>query len=61
MVIAHIMSNNAGLKVEEGSSLTTDEGQVWIWGDTVVGGTWEQKYSQAANYNDIFVSGKYFG
>lgn len=56
-VIAHIMSNNAGLKVEEGSSLTTDEGQVWIWGDTVVGGTWEQKYSQAANYNDIFVSG----
>lgn len=56
-VIAHIMSNNAGLKVEEGSSLTTDEGQVLIWGDTVVGGTWEQKYSQAANYNDIFVSG----
>lgn len=56
-VIAHIMSNNAGLKVEEGSSLTTDEGQVWIWGDTVVGGTWEQKYSKAANYNDIFVSG----
>lgn len=56
-VIAHIMSNNAGLKVEEGSSLITDEGQVWIWGDTVVGGTWEQKYSQAANYNDIFVSG----
>lgn len=56
-VIAHVMSNNAGLKVEEGSSLTTDEGQVWIWGDTVVGGTWEQKYSQAANYNDIFVSG----
>lgn len=57
-VVAHIMSNNAGLKVEEGSSLTTDEGQVWIWGDTVVDGTWEQKYSQAANYNDIFVSGK---
>lgn len=56
-VVAHIMSNNAGLKVEEGSSLTTDEGQVWIWGDTVVDGTWEQKYSQAANYNDIFVSG----
>lgn len=56
-VTAHIMSNNAGLKVEEGSSLTTDEGQVWIWGDAVVDGTWEQKYSQAANYNDVFISG----
>ena len=56
-VTAHIMSNNAGLKIEKGSSLTTDKGQVWIWGDTVVDGVWEQKYSQTENYNDIFVSG----
>ena len=56
-ITAHIMSSNAGLKIEEGSSLTTDKGQVWIWGDTVVDGVWEQKYSQTENYNDIFVSG----
>ena len=56
-VTAHIMSSNAGLKIEEGSSLTTDKGQVWIWGDTVVDGVWEQKYSQTENYNDIFVRG----
>ena len=56
-VTAHIMTSNAGLLVEEGSSLTTDNGQVWIWGDTVINGTWEQLHSQTANYNDIFVSG----
>ena len=56
-VTAHIMSSNAGLMVEEGSSLTTDNGQVWIWGDTVINGTWEQLHSQTANYNDIFVNG----
>ena len=38
-VTAHIMISNAGLLVEEGSSLTTDNGQVWIWGDTVINGT----------------------
>lgn len=57
-VIAHIMSSDAGLNIEENSVLTTDEGQVWIWGDAVVDGTWEQQYRQIANYNDIFVSGK---
>ena len=57
-VIAHIMSSDAGLNIEENSVLTTDEGQVWIWGDAVVDGTWEQQYRQVANYNDIFVSGK---
>ena len=57
-VIAHIMSSDAGLNIEENSALTTDEGQVWIWGDAVVDGTWEQQYRQIANYNDIFVSGK---
>mgnify|MGYP004608915151 FL=1 len=57
-VTAHIMSSDAGLNVEENSALITDEGQVWIWGDAVVDGTWEQQYHQAANYNDIFVSGK---
>ena len=56
-VIAHIMSSNAGLMVEEGSTLTTDNGQVWIWGDTVINGTWEQLHSQTANYYDIFVNG----
>ena len=56
-VTAHIMTSNAGLLVEEGSSLTTDNGQVWIWGDTVINGTWEQLHSQTDNYNDIFVNG----
>ena len=56
-VTAHIMTSNAGLLVEEGSSLTTDNGQVWIWGDTVINGTWEQLHSQTTNYNDIFVNG----
>ena len=56
-VTAHIMTSNAGLMVEEGSSLTTDNGQVWIWGNTVINGTWEQLHSQTDNYNDIFVNG----
>ena len=56
-VTAHIMTSNAGLLVEEGSALTTDNGQVWIWGDTVINGTWEQLHSQTDNYNDIFVNG----
>lgn len=56
-VTAHIMTSNAGLMVEEGSTLTTDNGQIWIWGDTVINGTWEQLHSQTDNYNDIFVNG----
>lgn len=56
-VTAHIMTSNAGLMVEEGSTLTTDNGQVWIWGNTVINGTWEQLHSQTDDYNDIFVSG----
>ena len=56
-VTVHIMTNNAGLLVEEGSTLTTDNNQIYIWGNTVVNGTWEQLHSQTANYNDIFVSG----
>ncbi len=56
-VTAHIMTGNAGLSVDEGSSLTTDNGQVWIWGDTVINGTWEQLHSQTDDYNDIFVNG----
>ena len=56
-VTAHIMSSNAGLMVEEGSTLTTDNGQVWIWGNTVINGTWEQLHSQTDDYNDIFVNG----
>lgn len=30
-VKVHTMTNNAGLLVEEGSTLTTDQNQVWIW------------------------------
>ena len=56
-VTAHIMTSNAGLSVDEGSSLTTDNGQVWIWGNTVINGTWEQLHSQTDDYNDIFVNG----
>lgn len=56
-VTAHIMTSNAGLMVEEGSTLTTDNDQVWIWGDTVINGTWEQLHSQTDDYNDIFVNG----
>ncbi|WP_418374754.1 InlB B-repeat-containing protein, partial [Agathobaculum sp.] len=56
-VTAHIMTSNAGLLVEEGSTLTTDNGQVWIWGNTVINGTWKQLHSQTDDYNDIFVNG----
>lgn len=56
-VKVHTMTNNAGLLVEEGSTLTTDQKQVWIWGNTVVNGTWEQLHSQTDDYNDIFVNG----
>ena len=56
-VTAHVMSSDAGLKVEKGSKLTTDNGQVWIWGNAVIDGTWEQKHSQTVNYNDIFIQG----
>lgn len=56
-VTAHVMSSDAGLMVEKDSKLTTDNGQVWIWGDAVIDGTWEQKHSQTANYNDIFIQG----
>ena len=53
----HTMTKNAGLMVKKGSTLTTDNDQVWIWGDTVINGTWEQLHSQTDDYNDIFVSG----
>ena len=56
-VTAHVMSSDAGLMVEKDSKLTTDNGQVWIWGNAVIDGTWEQKHSQTANYNDIFIQG----
>ena len=56
-VTAHIMTNNAGLLVEEKSFLTTDEGQIWIWGNTEIDGSWEQKYCPASDFNDVFISG----
>ena len=61
-VTVHNMDNNdgllAGLFVEEGSALTTDEEPISIQGNTVINGTWEQLYNQT-NYGnpDIFVSG----
>ena len=56
-VTAHIMTSDAGLLVEKDNTLTTDDNQVWIWGDTVINGTWEQLHSQTENYNDIYVMG----
>ena len=56
------MDNNdgllAGLLIEEGSSLTTDQEPISIQGNIVINGTWEQLYNQT-NYGnpDIFVSG----
>ena len=52
------MTDDAGLLVEEGSALTTDQEPISIQGNTIINGTWEQLYSQAAyGYSDIFVSG----
>ena len=57
-VKVHTMTNNAGLLVEEGSALTTDEDSISIQGNAVINGTWEQLSNQAAyGYSDIFVSG----
>lgn len=56
-VTAHNMTSNAGLLVEKDNALTTDDNQVWIWGNTVINGTWEQLHSQTKNYNDIYVMG----
>ena len=56
------MDNNdgllAGLFVEEGSALTTDQVPISIQGNAVINGTWEQLYNQT-NYGnpDIVVSG----
>ena len=48
----------AGLFVEEGSALTTDQEPISIQGNIVINGTWEQLSNQAAHgYSDIFVSG----
>ena len=61
-VTVHNMDNNdgllAGLFVEEGSALTTDQEPISIQGNIVINGTWEQLYNQT-NYGnpDIFVSG----
>ena len=56
-VKAHDMTSDAGLLVEKDNTLTTDDQQVYIWGDTVINGTWEQLHSQTKNYNDIYVMG----
>ena len=52
------MTDDAGLLVDEGSTLTTDLEPISIQGNTVINGTWEQLSNQAAyGYSDIFVSG----
>ena len=56
-VKAHDMTSNAGLLVEKDNTLTTDDQQVYIWGDTVINGTWEQLHSQIADDYDIHVMG----
>ena len=51
------MTDDAGLLVEEGSALTTDQEPISIQGNIVINGTWEQLYNQANYGSDIFVSG----
>ena len=52
------MTDDAGLLVEEGSALTTDQEPISIQGNAVINGTWEQLSNQAAyGYSDIVVSG----
>ena len=55
------MDNNdgllAGLFVEEGSALTTDQEPISIQGNIVINGTWEQLYNQTNYGSGIFVSG----
>ncbi len=56
-ITCNAIDDSLGLMVEENSNLITDEEQIWIWGNTVINGTWEQLHSQTDDYNDIFVSG----
>ena len=56
-ITCNAIDDSLGLMVEENSNLITDEEQIWIWGNTVINGTWEQLHSQTDNYNDIFVNG----
>ena len=60
-VTVHNMDNNdgllAGLLVEEGSALTTDQEPISIQGNIVINGTWEQLYNQTNYDSGIFVSG----
>lgn len=44
-----------GLRVDEGSVLTTAGSQAYVYGYVDINGTWEQQYNTAKNYNDIFV------
>ena len=46
-----------GLRVDEGSVLTTAGSQAYVYGYADINGTWEQQYNTAKNYNDIFVKG----
>ncbi|RHT85803.1 hypothetical protein DW724_15120, partial [Butyricicoccus sp. AM27-36] len=57
VVTVHEAELDQGLLIEKDSSLTTDDNQIHIWGNTEVNGTWEQKHTQDADYNDIYVQG----
>ena len=51
------MTDDAGLLVDEGSTLTTDLEPISIQGNTVINGTWEQLCKQTYGDSDIFVRG----
>lgn len=50
-------SEQHGLEVEAGSSLTTDGKQAYVYGYARIDGTWEQNYSAAEDYFDVYVAG----
>ena len=61
-ITCNAIDDSLGLMVEENSSLITDEEQIWIWGNAVINGTWEQQYVEeqtgsSTNYNDVYVKG----
>ena len=61
-ITCNAIDDSLGLMVEENSNLITDEEQIWIWGNAVINGTWEQQYVEeqtgsSTNYNDVYVKG----
>lgn len=61
-ITCNAIDDSLGLMVEENSNLITDEEQIWIWGNAVINGTWEQQYVEkqtgsSTDYNDVYVKG----